>query len=144
MSEKADSVKEAINQVEVANDQRPSLDKDESGETQVINERKLMWKIDLTLIPWLSLLYLLCFLDRVGIGNARVSNSFLLCVTCGSDESLALWNRGRPRYDGLAIPPVPYYVLCAILFARGSSPFEASRVLIITKACNSRRRQMYA
>lgn len=95
MSEKADSVKEAINQVEASNDQRPSLDKDESGETQVINERKLMWKIDLTLIPWLSLLYLLCFLDRVGIGNARVSNSFLsLCVTCGSDESLALWNRG--------------------------------------------------
>ena len=37
-----------------------------------VNERKLLRKIDLRLIPWLSLLYLLSFLDRTSIGNAKV------------------------------------------------------------------------
>ena len=37
-----------------------------------IDEKRLMRRIDFFVIPWLSFLYLLCFLDRVGIGNARV------------------------------------------------------------------------
>jgi hypothetical protein len=37
-----------------------------------VDERKLVRKIDLRLIPWLSLLYLLSFLDRTSIGNAKV------------------------------------------------------------------------
>ena len=37
-----------------------------------LDERKLVRKIDLHLIPWLSLLYLLSFLDRTSIGNAKV------------------------------------------------------------------------
>lgn len=32
-------------------------------------EKKLVRKIDLMLIPWLSFLYLLSFLDRTSIGN---------------------------------------------------------------------------
>lgn len=32
-----------------------------------------MWKVDRWLIPWLSLLYLLSFLDRTNIGNARLA-----------------------------------------------------------------------
>ncbi|KAF8315935.1 MFS general substrate transporter [Clavulina sp. PMI_390] len=36
------------------------------------DERKLLWKIDLTLVPWLSLLFLLSFLDRSSIGNASL------------------------------------------------------------------------
>lgn len=32
-----------------------------------------MWKVDLWLIPWLCLLYLLSFLDRTNIGNARLA-----------------------------------------------------------------------
>jgi len=35
-------------------------------------ERKLLWKLDFRLIPWLSLLYLLSFLDRTNIGNAKI------------------------------------------------------------------------
>ena len=38
-----------------------------------IDERKLMWKLDMWLVPWLSFLYLLSFLDRTSIGNAKVS-----------------------------------------------------------------------
>ncbi|KAG5928395.1 hypothetical protein E4U53_002680 [Claviceps sorghi] len=37
-------------------------------------ERKLLWKLDLTLIPWLCLLYLICFLDRTNIGNAKIAH----------------------------------------------------------------------
>lgn len=35
-------------------------------------ERRLLWKLDLRLVPWLSLLYLLSFLDRTNIGNAKL------------------------------------------------------------------------
>ena len=38
----------------------------------VVNERRLMWKIDLHLVPSLCLLYILAFLDRVNIANARL------------------------------------------------------------------------
>lgn len=34
-----------------------------------VDERKLMRKIDFALIPWLSFLYLLSFLDRTSIGK---------------------------------------------------------------------------
>ncbi|CDR99136.1 hypothetical protein, partial [Sporisorium scitamineum] len=37
-----------------------------------VDEKKLMRKNDLRLIPWLSVLYLLSFLDRSAIGNARL------------------------------------------------------------------------
>ncbi|KAG5968060.1 hypothetical protein E4U57_007600 [Claviceps arundinis] len=37
-------------------------------------ERKLLWKLDLALIPWLCLLYLICFLDRTNIGNAKIAH----------------------------------------------------------------------
>lgn len=39
-------------------------------------EKKLLWKLDLRLIPWLSLLYLLSFLDRTNIGNAKIQGVF--------------------------------------------------------------------
>lgn len=35
-------------------------------------EKRVVWKLDLRLIPWLSLLYLLSFLDRTNIGNAKL------------------------------------------------------------------------
>lgn len=37
-----------------------------------VDEAKLIRKIDWRLLPWLSFLYLLSFLDRTSIGNARV------------------------------------------------------------------------
>ncbi|KAI0050670.1 MFS general substrate transporter [Auriscalpium vulgare] len=45
---------------------RPDID------TSGIDERKLMRKVDLRLVPWLALLYLMNFLDRGSIGNARL------------------------------------------------------------------------
>ncbi|KAG7445010.1 MFS general substrate transporter [Guyanagaster necrorhizus] len=37
-----------------------------------VDERKLLRKIDIALVPWLSFLYLLSFLDRTSIGNAKL------------------------------------------------------------------------
>ncbi|TFK30775.1 MFS general substrate transporter [Coprinopsis marcescibilis] len=39
-----------------------------------IDERKLMRKVDLHVIPWLTILYLFSFLDRGSIGNAKLYN----------------------------------------------------------------------
>ncbi|OLN93219.1 putative transporter C1002.16c-like protein 14 [Colletotrichum chlorophyti] len=36
-------------------------------------ERKLVWRLDKKLIPWLCLLYLLAFLHRTNIGNAKIA-----------------------------------------------------------------------
>ncbi len=38
----------------------------------VEQDKKLLLKLDLKLIPWLCLLYLMAFLDRTNIGNARL------------------------------------------------------------------------
>ncbi|KAG6840574.1 hypothetical protein C0991_005763 [Blastosporella zonata] len=64
--------KEEITSIEI-NRQQAALynaDVDVSG----VDEKKLLRKIDLALIPWLSLLYLLSFLDRTSIGNAKLYN----------------------------------------------------------------------
>ena len=47
------------------------VEKNDNQESSV-DEKKLMRKIDWAIIPWISLLYLLSFLDRTSIGNARV------------------------------------------------------------------------
>jgi len=41
-------------------------------DTSGVDERKLLRKNDTALIPWLSFLYLLSFLDRTSIGNAKL------------------------------------------------------------------------
>lgn len=43
-----------------------------SDEERAAIDKKLVRKIDLKLIPWLSFLYLISFLDRTNIGNAKV------------------------------------------------------------------------
>ncbi|KAI0756700.1 MFS general substrate transporter [Daedaleopsis nitida] len=45
---------------------RPEVD------TSGVNERKLMRRIDWHVVPWLAVLYLLNFLDRGSIGNAKL------------------------------------------------------------------------
>ncbi|KAF8922717.1 MFS general substrate transporter [Mucidula mucida] len=64
---------------------RPEVD------TSSINESKLMRKVDIYVIPWLALLYLLNFLDRGTIGNAKLygletdisisDNQYLIALT---------------------------------------------------------------
>ena len=49
-----------------------------------------MWKVDLWLVPWLSLLYLLSFLDRTNIGNARLAGMEDDLGMAGIDYNMAL------------------------------------------------------
>ncbi|KAJ5115354.1 hypothetical protein NUU61_001113 [Penicillium alfredii] len=43
-----------------------------SDEEKAKIDRQLLWKLDIRLVPWLSLLYLVSFLDRTNIGNAKI------------------------------------------------------------------------
>jgi len=51
-----------------------SIDEVESAGWDAASTKKLIRKIDLALIPFLSFLYLLSFLDRTNIGNARLDS----------------------------------------------------------------------
>ncbi|KAH7912569.1 major facilitator superfamily domain-containing protein [Hygrophoropsis aurantiaca] len=63
-------------------DENPSVGsvKDDSNlyrpdvNTTQVDERKLLRRIDIRVVPWLGLLYLLNFLDRGAIGNAKLYN----------------------------------------------------------------------
>jgi len=71
---------------------RPEVD------VSAIDPRKLKRKIDVQIVPWLTLLYLMNFLDRGSIGNARVCTlciSTLLVFTYGVfiPHSCITWKR---------------------------------------------------
>jgi sugar phosphate permease len=51
-----------------------ALESGEASEELKQLERKLLWKIDSRLLPILSVMYLLAFLDRGNIGNARLGS----------------------------------------------------------------------
>ncbi|KAG0244074.1 hypothetical protein BGW41_000502 [Actinomortierella wolfii] len=61
----AEYASEKLDAVEMASNSSAELDPEKV--------RKLRWKIDLHLIPLLAILYLMSFLDRVNIGNAKVA-----------------------------------------------------------------------
>lgn len=55
-------------------------------------DRRLILKLDLLLIPLLTTVYLLAFLDRANIGNARVvSISRCILLTLGRRKGLTTW-----------------------------------------------------
>lgn len=54
-------------------------------------ERKLRWKCDLHVLPMISLLYLVAFIDRVNIGNARIQGLEEDLEMKGHDYNVALF-----------------------------------------------------
>ncbi|KAK4249466.1 major facilitator superfamily domain-containing protein [Corynascus novoguineensis] len=56
-------------------------------------ERRLLWRLDWILMPWLCLLYLLAFLDRTNIGNARIAglNEDLGLTTSSYNATLTIF-----------------------------------------------------
>jgi len=70
---------------------RPDVD------TSRVDERKLMWKIDIRVVPWLAVLYLLNFLDRGSIGNAKVRLEYQLNASSDSfscvSKSSIVWSQ---------------------------------------------------
>jgi hypothetical protein len=59
-------------QAEMGSVESPKLQQHEPPESSEVDEKKVIRKIDWRLIPLLTLLYTLTFLDRVNIGNARL------------------------------------------------------------------------
>ena len=61
-----------------------------------VDEKKLIRKLDWYLVPWLSFLYLLSFLDRTSIGNAkvrlRVGEGLCVSVDSGA-QSCIIWRQ---------------------------------------------------
>ncbi|KAM5343974.1 hypothetical protein ACJ41O_012511 [Fusarium nematophilum] len=51
----------------------PNPDANLSEAEQARLAHKLLWRLDLKLLPWLCILYLLAFLDRANIGNAKIA-----------------------------------------------------------------------
>ncbi|KAK6215337.1 major facilitator superfamily transporter [Colletotrichum tabaci] len=80
---KADAAADPSIEVEYASDP------DRSGFDQAATKR-LIRKIDWTLIPFLALLYLLSFLDRTNIGNARLAGLEADLGMKGLDYNVAL------------------------------------------------------
>lgn len=70
-TEKATALQQ--NYVGTLRDLPPDPDAHLSEAERASIDRKLVWKLDMVMIPWLSLLYLLAFLDRTNIGNAKIA-----------------------------------------------------------------------
>ena len=67
----------------------PDPDAGKTPEERAAIDKALMRKVDLWLIPWLCLLYLLSFLDRTNIGNARLAGMELDLNMLGFDYNSA-------------------------------------------------------
>lgn len=68
-----------------------------------VDEKKLMRKLDLWLVPWLSFLYLLSFLDRTSIGNAKVCPAKLWPLSIAHTPFVAVWSRNKLGHQRHAI-----------------------------------------
>ena len=73
-----------------------------SSDFNPAEERKVVWKCDLHVVPILMLLYLLAFLDRINIGNARLQ---------GLEDDLRM--KGGQYNYALFIFFIPY-ILCEV------------------------------
>lgn len=68
-------------------------------------EKKLMRKLDLRIIPWAMWMYLMSFMDRVNIGNARIY---------GLEDDLGI--TGTNKYQlSVSILFVTYCVSCQVI-----------------------------
>ncbi|KXS09480.1 MFS general substrate transporter [Gonapodya prolifera JEL478] len=80
-------------------------------------EKALVRKIDTKLVPWIMLLYLLGYLDRVNIGNAKVSNSEVpgasMESTLGLDATQYSWSVAI-FFFGYVIFEVPSNILLKV------------------------------
>lgn len=54
-------------------------------------EKRLLWKIDLHVVPPLFVLFLLAFLDRTNIGNAKIQGLEKELNMVGNDYNIALF-----------------------------------------------------
>lgn len=72
--------------------QTEDVDKTDTNEyIDPIEEKKLLRKVDMHVVPPLLILFLLAFLDRVNIGNAKIQGMTKELHMVGQDYSIALF-----------------------------------------------------
>ena len=54
-------------------------------------EKKLLWKLDIHVLPMISVLYMLAFIDRINIGNAKIQGLTTDLNMTGNDYNVALF-----------------------------------------------------
>ncbi len=59
-------------------------------------ERRLVWKLDFTVLPILFLLFMMCFLDRINISNAKIQGMTADLNLTGNRFNIALLVRLAP------------------------------------------------
>lgn len=79
-------------------------DVDSPEQLTTSKHRWLVLRVDIAVIPLVSLLYLFCFIDRVNIGNSSLNPSFLTPVLktqipivffpCSFEKIKAQWSQG--------------------------------------------------
>lgn len=84
-------------------------------------ERRLVWRQDLRIVPLSACIYLLCFLDRANIGNAKVLNS-----STGDDMQ---HNAGITDYQ---------FVIALMVFLVAYAVFEVPSNILLKKLRPSR------
>lgn len=92
-------------------------------DTSGVDEKKLMRKLDWWLVPWLSFLYLLSFLDRTSIGNAKVRALYSDQGIPAADwvhYIIAVWHGERPWYQRHTVQHRVDNILLLVLHIRGA------------------------
>ena len=63
-----------------------------------VNEQRLLRKIDIRVVPWMSLLYLLNSLDHSNIGNSRVRVEWLVLLQVNITDAFCSSMAWRKTY----------------------------------------------
>lgn len=86
-------------QAEMGSVESPKLQQQGQPESDDVDEKKVIRKIDWRLIPLLTLLYTLTFLDRVNIGNARLWHLERDLHMKGYDYNIAILGEHHMRME---------------------------------------------
>jgi len=90
MSEPLDPVIIPNDKLDVAHTE--DIEKTEALEAiDPVAEKALLWKVDIHVVPPLLILFLLAFLDRTNIGNAKIQGMTKDLNMHGQDYSIALF-----------------------------------------------------
>lgn len=65
-----------------------------SGHIDPAAERRLLWKLDFTIYPILYIVYMMSFLDRINISNARIQGMTKELNLTGNRFNIALFVSG--------------------------------------------------
>lgn len=94
----------------------------QTAETDRAAEKRLLWKLDIHVVPILTFLFLLAFLDRINIGNARLQGLEEDLNMKGHDYNIALFI--------FFIPYILFEVPCNLILKKVAPSWWISGLMI--------------